>query len=54
VCASGKGAWLFFFEQLYLGYSWYREGYSGSTHKEPEGQSENNINPNTLSWRKAP
>ena len=27
---------------------------SGSTHKQPEGQSENDINHNTLSWRKAP
>jgi bacterioferritin len=53
VCASGKGAWLFFFEQFYLGYSWYGQGYAGSTHKEPEGQCENNINPNTQSWRKA-
>ena len=54
VCASGEGAWLFFFEQFYLGYSWYDEGDSDSTHGEPEDQSENNINSNTLSLRKAP
>jgi hypothetical protein len=54
VCTSGKVAWLFFFVQFYLGYAWYGADYSGSTHKEAEGQSENGINPYTLSWRKAP
>jgi hypothetical protein len=54
VCTSGKVAWLSFFVQFYLGYAWYGAGYSASTHKEAECQSENGINPYTLSWRKAP
>jgi hypothetical protein len=39
VCASGKHAWLFFFEQFYLRYSWYGEVYPGSTDKETGGSS---------------